>query len=97
MKSLVPGMSKLMYALHLTASLWGLNEYTAQDLNKITCPKQTMNKLQSCRIQAVALLAPDLTLTPDLTTAELLKHTGILSVHQQAALQIASLALRMIE
>ena len=68
-KSLVPGMftSKLMYALHLTSSLWGLNEYTAKDLKKVSCPKQTMHKIKSCQRQAVALLAPDLVLTPDLT------------------------------
>ena len=56
-------MSQLMYALHLIASIWGLNEYTAQDLNKVSCPKQTINRLQTCQRQAVSLLAPDLALT----------------------------------
>ena len=98
MKTLVPGIfsSKLMYALQLTSSIWGINEYVEQDLNKISCPKQTMLKLQSCQRKALALLVPETPLTYDLPTTALLEKTGMLIVHQQAAVQVAMAATKVV-
>ena len=98
MASLVPGMfnSKLSYALHLTASVHGLLEYSEHELKKTSCPKGVLVKLQSSQRQAAALLVPSLTLTPEMRTSDILDQTGMLSVHQQTALQIMRLALRMI-
>ncbi len=64
MKSLVPGMfsSKLMYAIQLTSSIWGISDYSEQELNRLSCPKGILAKLQSAQRQVAALLCPGLTI-----------------------------------
>lgn len=98
MKSLVPGMflSKLMYASQLTSSIWGLSSYGEHELNKLSCPRGTLAKLQTAQRQAVALLCPDIHLDYQTPTSYVLQQANLLSVHQLAALSILTLALRIL-
>ena len=98
MRSLVPGMfmSKLIYATQLTSSVWGLSEYGEHELNKLSCPKEVILKLQSAQRQAASLLCPDLHVDQQVPTARVLHEANLLSVHQQAALSILTLALRVL-
>ena len=98
MKSLVPGMftSKLAYGSQLTSSILGLSHYGEHELHKLSCPKSTLYKLQTAQRQVAALLCPELHLAHDTPTSLVLQHVNILSVHQQSALAIISLALRIL-
>ena len=98
MKSLVPGMfmSKLMYGSQLTSSIWGLSSYGEHELNKLSCPRGTMAKLQTAQRQAAALLCPHIALDYHTPTSHVLQQANLLSVHQLAALSILTLALRII-
>ena len=98
MRSLVPGMfsSKLAYALHLTASIWGISDYSVQELNRYSCPKSVLLKLQSLQRQAAALLCTRSEVNYTTPTSSILEELNMPSVHQQAALQILRLAIRII-
>ena len=97
MKSLVPGMftSKLRYGLQLTSSIWGLSSYGEHELNKLSCPRGTMIKLQTAQRQAAILLCPDMALDYMTPTSLILQEANLLSVHQLAAQSIITLALRI--
>ena len=96
-KSLVAGMftSKILYGLPLVSSIWGLQNYN-YELNKLSCPKSAMIKLQSCQRQTLFFLGNDSNMNTDLPTVDLLRITGSLSVHQMAAMHIIRLGLRIL-
>ena len=98
LKSLIPGMftSKLIYALQLTASIWGLPSYGETELNKQSCPRGTMLKLQTAQRRAAALLCPNTPIDHLTPTSLILQEANLLSVHQLAALSILTLAIRVL-
>ena len=98
MSRFVPGLfgSKVCYALPLLSSVCGLEDFSCYAKNKISCPKEIVSKLQVLQNQAARLMRPDIHI-PHLTpTSEVIDAAGLLSIHQQMALSIIKLALRVI-
>ena len=98
MRSFVPGIfvSKMQYALPLTASIWGLQHYADYERKKISCTKHDMLKMQSLQRQAAALLCQPSPLGPLQPTVEILNEAGWLSFHQLAAYSITMLTIRIL-
>ena len=98
MSMFVPGIfgSKVCYALPLLASIWGLEEYACFAKNKLSCPKEVITKLQVLQNQAARLTCPDTYFHHLTPTAELLESAGLISIHQQMALNTIRLAIRVI-
>ena len=97
MRNFVPGlfMSKLIYGLAVTSSVWGLSTYAEREHNKISCTKQDVLKLQSLQRQAAVLVCPQQP-DPMMPTREILRMVDWLSVHQLASYHILLLVLRVV-
>ena len=97
MKSFVPAMitSRVLYALPLTGSLWGIGGYSTQEPQKTCFRKQDIIRLQTIQRAALLLTLPpsqNLHYTP---TLDLLAQTGDMSIHQSIAYTTLALSMRI--
>ena len=99
MRGFIPGLftSKLLYALPLTSSVWGIYGYAEQERQHLACTKQDMHKLQSLQRQAALLLVDQTTLQLHHPTEEILQSVNWLSVHQLCVYSILMLTYRVLQ
>ena len=99
MRSFVPAMftSKILYALPLIASIWGLTQYAEIEPHKFSFTKHEIGRLQTLQRQAALLLCPAHHQDQPIPTTELLDEVRWLSVHQLAAHTTLALTVRIVQ
>ena len=87
--------SKLSYCLPLYANVWGLDRYRDGVVRCLSFTKEDNRKLQVLQNQ-VAKLLTNRKFENNISTKELLKSTGDLSIHQTAALRTINLVKKVL-
>ena len=97
LKGFIPALftSKILYALPLVGSLWGLSGYKEREAQKVAYTKSDNQRLQSLQRQAALLLQPADAF--HISTKNLLDDTGWLSVHQLVAYTTLCLIIKIVQ
>ena len=97
MKSFVPAMiiSRILYALPLTGSLWGIGGYSTNEPQKTCFRKQDIIRLQTIQRSALLLTLPPSPNQHYVPTLDLLAETGDMSIHQMIAYTTLALSMRI--